>query len=505
MNRNTIAALLVTIAGFASTGIETAQASCPVPNTLANGNVADADQVMGNFNALSTCLNNAGPGGTANAVQYNSGSGTLGGVGPLTNGQLLIGSTGNAPQAAALTAGSGVSITNGPGSITLSATGAAGGAVGSIQYNNGGGTFSGLTLSDGMIAVGAGASYNALTKSSNVLLTAGNLAATTNNASYGGALATVSQSSSKYYFEFQAVTISNANSGIGMATVTASLANYLGSSNLGIGLEPNGGVWLNGAQIGTAAAVPSGTNTVGIAVDLTNKLIWFRTGTSGQWNNSGTADPASGTGGISISALANFTLFPAAIWRENLGTATLALPMPSWLGTAPSGFGAWATGSNVSAVNVSGAASLSNGGVLTSNAVTTQSTPANPTGTINTSAQVMMGLAGSITPGASGRVLFMTSGDGFNTAAVGDGFIVQLRYGTGTAPSNGGAVTGTAVGGAVKGVTAVVSSAQDIPFALQAMVTTLSVGTTYWYDVGVQAIGGGTATIENLSLSAVEM
>lgn len=45
-------------------------------------------------------------------------------IGQLTNGQLRIGSTGAAPVAATLTAGPGVSIVNGAGSITISSTGA---------------------------------------------------------------------------------------------------------------------------------------------------------------------------------------------------------------------------------------------------------------------------------------------------------------------------------------------------------------------------------------------
>jgi hypothetical protein len=44
-------------------------------------------------------------------------------VGPLTNGQLVIGSTGVAPVAATLTAGVGVAITNGAGSIQISCAG----------------------------------------------------------------------------------------------------------------------------------------------------------------------------------------------------------------------------------------------------------------------------------------------------------------------------------------------------------------------------------------------
>ncbi len=45
-------------------------------------------------------------------------------IGPLTNGQLLIGNTSNDPSAATLTAGSGVSITNAAGSITIASVGA---------------------------------------------------------------------------------------------------------------------------------------------------------------------------------------------------------------------------------------------------------------------------------------------------------------------------------------------------------------------------------------------
>jgi hypothetical protein len=79
---------------------------------------------MANFNAIITC---ASPAGSAGALQYNTGS-SLGSVGPLTNGQLVIGSTGNPPQAATLSAGTGVTITNGPGSVTISASGSGGSA-----------------------------------------------------------------------------------------------------------------------------------------------------------------------------------------------------------------------------------------------------------------------------------------------------------------------------------------------------------------------------------------
>jgi hypothetical protein len=43
-------------------------------------------------------------------------------LGPLTDGQLVIGSTGASPVAAAITAGTGISVTNGAGSISIATT-----------------------------------------------------------------------------------------------------------------------------------------------------------------------------------------------------------------------------------------------------------------------------------------------------------------------------------------------------------------------------------------------
>jgi hypothetical protein len=128
MHRAKLIASLVVCPSLLLCGSHPASAQCTLPYQLTNGQTADATQVMANFNALVTCLGNAAPGGATNSLQYKSGTGTLGGVGPLTNGQLVIGSTGAAPQAQTLTAGSGILITNAPGGITIAASGAAAGA-----------------------------------------------------------------------------------------------------------------------------------------------------------------------------------------------------------------------------------------------------------------------------------------------------------------------------------------------------------------------------------------
>lgn len=115
--------IFITIVAIACTvcGAENAHAACPpLPYELSNGQIADATKLMADLNALSDC--NA-PGGSANSIQYNNGSGSLSGLGPLTDGQLAIGSTGGPPQASTLTAGPGITISNSPGTVTISSAG----------------------------------------------------------------------------------------------------------------------------------------------------------------------------------------------------------------------------------------------------------------------------------------------------------------------------------------------------------------------------------------------
>jgi len=99
-----------------------AHASCALPHTISNGQVADATKLMDNLQAAADC---GAPAGPNNSVQINADGESMGSVGPLTNGQVIVGSTGSAPVAATLTAGTGIAIANGPGSVTITASGAA--------------------------------------------------------------------------------------------------------------------------------------------------------------------------------------------------------------------------------------------------------------------------------------------------------------------------------------------------------------------------------------------
>lgn len=86
---------------------------------------------------------------TTNAVLIGAASNGISSL-ALTNGQLAIGSTGSSPSAATLTAGTGVSITNGAGSITINASG------GGMTWTVVTGTSQSAAVNNGYIANNAG-------------------------------------------------------------------------------------------------------------------------------------------------------------------------------------------------------------------------------------------------------------------------------------------------------------------------------------------------------------
>jgi hypothetical protein len=132
---------------------------------------------------------------------------------------------------------------------------------------------------------------------------------------------------------------------------------------------------------------------------------------------------------------------------------------------------------------------------------TYQATPSNPSGS-NSGLAVMMGLAGSIKP-KRGRIIFiMISGNVHNSTGA-DGAKMFIGYGTGVAPVNGGAVSGTAVGSTLV-MTNATAANNKIPFSIHGVVTGLTVGTTYWIDLALGTITGGTAFATNISISVFE-
>lgn len=146
-----------------------------------------------------------------------------------------------------------------------------------------------------------------------------------------------------------------------------------------------------------------------------------------------------------------------------------------------------------------------NSRVLSVAGATLTAGPSNPIGTTDTATGKMMGLGGTckITPVNSTRAYFSMEGSVSN-GTNNDGGFVFLKYGTGTAPTNGAAVAGTSVAPGAPFFT-VAAANQLLPFHIEGTVSGLTPGTQYWFDLTLGAYLGGTASVSNLNCSAFEM
>jgi hypothetical protein len=139
---------------------------------------------------------------------------------------------------------------------------------------------------------------------------------------------------------------------------------------------------------------------------------------------------------------------------------------------------------------------------LALNSHTIQAGPFNPSGATSTTL-VMMGTGSTctITPLYSSRIFVQYTGVIFNATA-GQSTRVQSYFGTGTAPANAAAVTGTSIGSLLS----VTSTAVNASYSYTAggIVTGLTPGTAYWLDVALD-VTGGTGTTNQVFCSAFEI
>ncbi len=94
------------------------------PDGANNINVVGSGNITGAGNGGTNTITFTLTGTTNHALQVGNSAGSLTSLGVAGNGQIPIGSAGVDPVIANITAGSGISISNGPGTITISATGA---------------------------------------------------------------------------------------------------------------------------------------------------------------------------------------------------------------------------------------------------------------------------------------------------------------------------------------------------------------------------------------------
>lgn len=183
------------------------------------------------------------------------------------------------------------------------------------------------------------------------LSNANETAASTGAGTVQSVRSTTSYSTGKIIFEATIGAITSnwefgfANAGFPMTGVS------LGDSNGGIGFQPNFGggsqaIVYNAAiasSLAAGAANSANGDRVTICCDFTNKLFWVTSAamrTAGfAWNNSNSANPATGSGGISFSA-ATGPFFIVFNEFDSGGSVTLNTLGPFAVAT-PAGFAAW--------------------------------------------------------------------------------------------------------------------------------------------------------------------
>lgn len=127
------------------------------------------------------------------------------------------------------------------------------------------------------------------------------------------------------------------------------------------------------------------------------------------------------------------------------------------------------------------------------NGASTEKTVATPGATnLSTSVYVMLGTGATITPATTGTVEVIISQECINGTSTGatDGLLYQIAWGTGSAPANGAAQTGTVVGipHEMENGSTVTTGDRKTGCPINALITGLTPGTTYWIDEQIKAV-----------------
>ncbi|MEM3844811.1 MAG: hypothetical protein QXU98_03820 [Candidatus Parvarchaeota archaeon] len=128
------------------------------------------------------------------------------------------------------------------------------------------------------------------------------------------------------------------------------------------------------------------------------------------------------------------------------------------------------------------------------------SKPQNPNA-IQAATPANAGLGVTYTPSTTGRILIIVTGQVGNTNA-NEGANIQLAYGTGTSPTNGSQATGTVLGNSYAVMSGI--NNQYFPFTFTYVLTGLTIGTRYWFDLQANVIGSGNVMIQSVTVLIVE-
>lgn len=324
-------------------------------------------------------------------------------------------------------------------------------------------------------------------------------------------------------------------------SLTADVANTLPVANGGTG---------RATLTSNSVIVGNGTSAVGLVAEVDNLCL---VGVAGSWT---AASCATGTGSVTSVGLALtggvFTVSGSPVTTNGTLTGTLAaqtintflasgsgmgssttptfrpivapdLPLPTT--TTVGGVEAYNSISHqwINAINTSGVpqsaqpsygdisgtvpnaglsgaytSAMGTGGrVLNGNA-------GDPGGTTSTVAFTMIGVGGTckLTPALSTRVEVTFTGS-VQQDTDGSGGVVQGAFGTGTPPVLSAAATGTVFTQAP--ASTAMAASQSVPFSVNGIITGLTPGVAYWFDLQAETVVSGTFRIVRLGCTAKEI
>ena len=156
----------------------------------------------------------------------------------------------------------------------------------------------------------------------------------TNTSSQQVVRSTTSRTTGKYYFEATVVSAGGTNR-VGVATATESLTAAFGADANGAAYYDMGAVSYNNSVYCNGSTYTAG-DIIGVAVDLTNDLLYFSK--NGAWQCS--FNPSAGTGGMPIM---NAALFAASATYLGGGSRSMTANFgkTAFSYTIPTGFSAW--------------------------------------------------------------------------------------------------------------------------------------------------------------------
>lgn len=131
--------------------------------------------------------------------------------------------------------------------------------------------------------------------------------------------------------------------------------------------------------------------------------------------------------------------------------------------------------------------------------------PADPPQAGFAAGTVMCGLGSALTftPLISTRVIITISGN-FRNDTSGNAAFVNLNYGTGTAPANGAASTGTILCKNVRSQDSAATSGYST-FSFTYGLSGLTLSTAYWFDLTQLALVGGNVVVSNITCNIHEI